>query len=194
MDNVNRNSVADTDNPDTGTRTRNPRSSVNQTSAPENPNHGDHDRTLFTDLPLNNDPTSEFIEALGYCGVNGYIPEVNHMIGLCKRARTDYHLLLSVTSTRTRQYRNNGKHRLQYAIMHRLNDREWVRTLLSVSNKEDIVQVRTPYSTWSSQIIRPNLRHPFVGSRETISKKDSVKISPNSKAKRRRKKRILHVR
>ena len=85
--------------------------------------------------------TEAYISALGICGIVGYEAEVNHCIGLCKEARTDNHLLLTIASIHTHNYITRRKHRIMYACF--MNNGNWFDTLYNHSNHTDIITLRT---------------------------------------------------
>ena len=89
----------------------------------------------------NNIDEDMLIEALGISAVIGYESETNHCIGLCKKARQDYNLLLSCTKTTVESYRKKHKHRIMYSCM--TGNVEWFRKLYELGNKNDIIALLT---------------------------------------------------
>lgn len=93
---------------------------------------------------MDTNPSHAFISVLRFCGLLGYEAEINHGIGLCRDARTDYNLLLTVSKVNTYRYRTKQKHRIQYAI--RLPNYSWFKTIFDVSNRTEILTLRTRWN------------------------------------------------
>ena len=81
-----------------------------------------------------------FIEALGYCGINGYEAEINQCVGLCKIARTDINILTTVAQPNTFKYRTKKRHRFFYAAMQA--NSEWFQTLIQYTNLDMLAALR----------------------------------------------------
>ena len=82
-----------------------------------------------------------YIDALGVCALVGYEAEVNHTIGLCKKARQDFNLLIISAKINIESYLTKHKHRIMYSCM--TGNVDWFRILYKYSKKQDIIGIRT---------------------------------------------------